>query len=193
MEGSNKHKVSKVGFFKKLSRHSWKLKFYWSSLRWKRVHLPVSFMDDVVFRIVSLFEAIVLVLSACVFYLFFGCHFWWLWIQYNSDHSHFLCILLLCVAFFLFPFSSFLWCSVLWVPTCITCLMKIYEAKKMKVFFFLLDLFEGWFPRKKGSRFNGNNWLLHSEGGLWIGIAFASSSSLQCEAVSVHYFCVISL
>ncbi|KAK4262084.1 hypothetical protein QN277_027692 [Acacia crassicarpa] len=52
-------KVFKVGFFKKLSRHSWRLKFYWSSLRWKRIHLPVSFMDDVVFKIVSLFKPVV--------------------------------------------------------------------------------------------------------------------------------------
>ncbi|KAK4271815.1 hypothetical protein QN277_020450 [Acacia crassicarpa] len=73
MEG--KRKVFKVGFFKKLSRHSSRLKFYWSALRWKRIHLPVSFMDNVVFRIVSLFEAIVLVLSLAFFYLYFGCHF----------------------------------------------------------------------------------------------------------------------
>ncbi|KAL2316815.1 hypothetical protein Fmac_030691 [Flemingia macrophylla] len=44
--------------------------------RWKRVHLlQTTIMDTVVFKILSLAEALVLVSTLCFFYLCCGCHF----------------------------------------------------------------------------------------------------------------------
>ncbi|KAI6703463.1 hypothetical protein NL676_012599 [Syzygium grande] len=56
---------------------SWwaRVKFLGSAFRWKRVNIQLSFFDDVVFKLVSILEAIVLVSTLCFFYLFCGCHF----------------------------------------------------------------------------------------------------------------------
>ncbi|KAF8031099.1 hypothetical protein BT93_D0327 [Corymbia citriodora subsp. variegata] len=56
---------------------SWwaRLKFLGSAFRWKRVNIQLSFFDDVVFKLVSVLEAIVLVSTLGFFYLFCGCHF----------------------------------------------------------------------------------------------------------------------
>ncbi|GLU22703.1 hypothetical protein SLE2022_387590 [Rubroshorea leprosula] len=66
MSKSNK----RWALFKRLSL---RLKLLGSAFKGKRLHL--SFMDDVLFRIVSVFEAIVLVVALCFFYLCCGCHF----------------------------------------------------------------------------------------------------------------------
>lgn len=69
-------------FFKRLQKKessigSGRLKFLWSAaFKWKRLtNLPASFMDNVVFKVVSAFEAILLVLSVSFFYLCCGCKF----------------------------------------------------------------------------------------------------------------------
>ncbi|WJX46764.1 hypothetical protein P8452_33530 [Trifolium repens] len=64
-------------FLKKLKKETLRLKFLWSSsvFKWNRLTLPVSFMEDVVFKVVSAFEAVVLVLTLCFFYLCCGCSF----------------------------------------------------------------------------------------------------------------------
>ncbi|XP_035544743.1 uncharacterized protein LOC108990492 [Juglans regia] len=62
--------------FKKLRGQNWRWKFFFgSAFRWKRLNLKLSFVDDLLFRIASLFEAIVLVARLCFFYLCCGCHF----------------------------------------------------------------------------------------------------------------------
>lgn len=65
-------------FFKRLRKETLRLKFLLPSLfKWKRLSaLQVSFMDNVVFKVLSAFEAIVLVFRACFFYLCCGCNFW---------------------------------------------------------------------------------------------------------------------
>lgn len=63
-------------FFKRLRKESLRWKFLWPAFKLKRLTLPVSFVNDVVFKVVSAFEAIVLVLTVCFFYLCCGCSFW---------------------------------------------------------------------------------------------------------------------
>jgi len=64
---------------KRLRKEALRLKFWWKSsssvFKWNRLTLPVSFIEDVVFKVVSAFEAIVLVLTLCFFYLCCGCSF----------------------------------------------------------------------------------------------------------------------
>ncbi|KAJ1396372.1 hypothetical protein SESBI_32591 [Sesbania bispinosa] len=62
-------------FFKRLKKESLRWKFMLPAFKWKRLSLPASFLHDVVFMILSVLEAIVLVLKACFFYLCFGCKF----------------------------------------------------------------------------------------------------------------------
>ncbi|KAL5577193.1 hypothetical protein UlMin_018892 [Ulmus minor] len=57
---------------------SWRLRWkflFGSAFKWKRVNLKLSFFDDVLFRVVSVFEAIVLVITVGFFYLCCGCNF----------------------------------------------------------------------------------------------------------------------
>ncbi|KAG6642188.1 hypothetical protein CIPAW_09G126200 [Carya illinoinensis] len=73
---SNKTLIS----FKKLRAETLRWKFFFgssfkSAFRWKRLNLKLSFVDDLLFRIASVFEAIVLVARLCFFYLCCGCHF----------------------------------------------------------------------------------------------------------------------
>ncbi|KAI9114646.1 hypothetical protein K1719_014344 [Acacia pycnantha] len=46
-----------------------------SSFRWKRMDLQTTIMDTVVFKILSVVEAVVLVSTLCFFFLCCGCHF----------------------------------------------------------------------------------------------------------------------
>ncbi|KAG6387096.1 hypothetical protein SASPL_152279 [Salvia splendens] len=71
-------------FYKRLktkdSSRSWRRKSKSSStgFRWKRkfsFSLRVWFVDNVLFKIVSIFEAGVLVTKLCFFYFCCGCHF----------------------------------------------------------------------------------------------------------------------
>ncbi|KAG6419314.1 hypothetical protein SASPL_121531 [Salvia splendens] len=66
-------------FFKKASGSGsawrWKLKTS-AGLRWKkRFNLHLWFIDDVLFKVVSAFEAVCLVSALCFFFLCCGCHF----------------------------------------------------------------------------------------------------------------------
>ncbi|GMN43300.1 hypothetical protein TIFTF001_012504 [Ficus carica] len=75
-------------FFRKLKKESssssatpppspppkrWRL--FGSAFKWRRLSLQLSFFDDVLFRVVSVLEAVVLVITLAFFYLFCGCHF----------------------------------------------------------------------------------------------------------------------
>lgn len=60
--------------FKKLSKESRPWRF--SAFRCKRLHLHTTIMDNVVFKIVSVVEGVILVSTVCVFYVCCGCHFW---------------------------------------------------------------------------------------------------------------------
>ncbi|CAA3000896.1 AF211538_1Avr9 Cf-9 rapidly elicited 180, partial [Olea europaea subsp. europaea] len=52
----------------------WKFKSS-TGLRWKRrFSLHLWFVDDILFKIVSIFEAIILVATLCFFFLCCGCH-----------------------------------------------------------------------------------------------------------------------
>jgi len=67
-------KKSSMLWLKKMKKEIWPWKF--SVFRWKRLdHLQTTFMDTVVFRILSVAEAVVLVSTVCFFYLCCGCHF----------------------------------------------------------------------------------------------------------------------
>ncbi|KAL8460885.1 hypothetical protein ACS0TY_031603 [Phlomoides rotata] len=69
-------------FFKRLNKKGngagfrwWKLKSS-AGLRWKkRFNLHIWFVDDILFKIVSVFEGIFLVSTVCVFFICCGCHF----------------------------------------------------------------------------------------------------------------------
>ncbi|CAA3014509.1 AF211538_1Avr9 Cf-9 rapidly elicited 180, partial [Olea europaea subsp. europaea] len=53
----------------------WKFKSS-TGLRWKtRFSLRLLFVDNILFKIVSIFEAIILVATLCFFFLCCGCHF----------------------------------------------------------------------------------------------------------------------
>jgi len=69
----------KRSLLKRLKKEALRLKFLWQSsssvFKWNRLTLSVSFMEDVVFKVVSAFEAAVLVLTLCFFYLCCGCSF----------------------------------------------------------------------------------------------------------------------
>lgn len=82
-------------FFKRLKRKDssagaghtrrWKSKSSTGS-RWKRkFNLRIWLLDTFLFKIVSIFEAVVLVSKLCFFYLCCGCHFWWLRIDRISQ------------------------------------------------------------------------------------------------------------
>ncbi|XP_044497539.1 uncharacterized protein LOC123219598 [Mangifera indica] len=43
--------------------------------KWKRLNLQLSFIDDICFKFLSVFEAVVLVSTLCFFFLCCGCHF----------------------------------------------------------------------------------------------------------------------
>ncbi|KAL3522667.1 hypothetical protein ACH5RR_015501 [Cinchona calisaya] len=52
----------------------WRFNSFSPGLRWKRRFTMHWFVDGFLFKIVSVLEAIILVLSLCFFYLFCGCH-----------------------------------------------------------------------------------------------------------------------
>ncbi|KAK6932230.1 hypothetical protein RJ641_001854 [Dillenia turbinata] len=63
----------KKGLFRRVTKQ-WRLKFVFSAFRWKRLNIQLSFLDDVLFKIVSVLEAIVLLSTLCFFFLCCGCH-----------------------------------------------------------------------------------------------------------------------
>ncbi|KAG8634661.1 hypothetical protein MANES_17G067900v8 [Manihot esculenta] len=74
---SSRRRKMKMWLFRKLKIKEswrWRFRFLGSAFNWKRIHFQLSFVDDVLFKIVSVFEAIVLVGSLCLFYLCCGCH-----------------------------------------------------------------------------------------------------------------------
>lgn len=80
-------------FKRSLRRESRKMKLLGSAFKWmrlRRTNLPISFLDDLLFKIVSILEAVVLVVSLCFFFLCFGCHFW------NFDFSLLISLFALC-------------------------------------------------------------------------------------------------
>ncbi|KAG6583910.1 hypothetical protein SDJN03_19842, partial [Cucurbita argyrosperma subsp. sororia] len=63
-------------FKRSLRRESSKMKLLGSAFKWKRLtNLQISFMDNLLFKIVSMLEGVVLVATLCFFFLCFGCHF----------------------------------------------------------------------------------------------------------------------
>ncbi|KAK6268510.1 hypothetical protein QUC31_012670 [Theobroma cacao] len=64
-----------VLFKRLIKKESWRWKFLGSAFKWKRLNIQLSFVDDVLFRIASVLEAIFLVATLCFFYLCCGCHF----------------------------------------------------------------------------------------------------------------------
>ncbi|XP_010241319.1 PREDICTED: uncharacterized protein LOC104585959 [Nelumbo nucifera] len=61
--------------FKNLGKYSWPWRFSSSAFRWRRLNFHLFILDDVLFKIISVFEAIILVSTLCFFYLCCGCHF----------------------------------------------------------------------------------------------------------------------
>ncbi|KAJ6894989.1 hypothetical protein NC652_028663 [Populus alba x Populus x berolinensis] len=75
---SKSSKKWKIWLFKRLKLKEswgWRLKFMGSAFKWKRLNLQLSFFDDLIFKLVSVLEAIVLVITLCFFFLCCGCHF----------------------------------------------------------------------------------------------------------------------
>ncbi|PRQ20573.1 hypothetical protein RchiOBHm_Chr7g0229651 [Rosa chinensis] len=64
-------------FRRSMRKESWSVrwKYLGSAFKFRPVNLQLSFYDNVVFKIVSVFEAIVLELSIAFFYLCCGCSF----------------------------------------------------------------------------------------------------------------------
>ncbi|KAB2026712.1 hypothetical protein ERO13_D06G205000v2 [Gossypium hirsutum] len=62
-------------FKRLLKKESWRWKYVLgSAFKWKRLHIHhFSFIDDLLFKIASIFEAIFLVSTLCFFYLCCGC------------------------------------------------------------------------------------------------------------------------
>jgi hypothetical protein len=73
-------KKRKMWLFKRLKmkeswRWRWRLRFLVSAFKWKRLKIQLSLLDDLLFKIISVLEAIVLVITLCFFFLCCGCHF----------------------------------------------------------------------------------------------------------------------
>ncbi|KAJ1385318.1 putative transmembrane protein [Sesbania bispinosa] len=60
-------------WLKKVWKELWPWRF--SAFRWKRLDLQTTIMDTVVFKILSVAEAVVLVSTLCFFYVCCGCKF----------------------------------------------------------------------------------------------------------------------
>ncbi|GMP47952.1 hypothetical protein CsSME_00015479 [Camellia sinensis var. sinensis] len=66
----------KVWSLKKVKKELWPWSL--SDFKWKKPNFQlqkISIVDDLLFRILSVFEAIVLVSTLCFFFLCCGCHF----------------------------------------------------------------------------------------------------------------------
>ncbi|CAN1167247.1 hypothetical protein LINPERPRIM_LOCUS34671 [Linum perenne] len=75
---TNEKRGSWISRRMKVNRESlkWRWKFLTSAFKWKRVNnLQISLVDDVLFKVVSALEAVVLVATVSFFYLCCGCHF----------------------------------------------------------------------------------------------------------------------
>ncbi|KAG4146356.1 hypothetical protein ERO13_D05G152400v2 [Gossypium hirsutum] len=64
-----------VLFKRFVTKEAWRWKCFGSAFKWKRLNIKRSFVDNVVFKLVSVLEAIYLVATLCFFYLCCGCHF----------------------------------------------------------------------------------------------------------------------
>ncbi|KAJ6979412.1 hypothetical protein NC653_027533 [Populus alba x Populus x berolinensis] len=72
---SSRRSKSSKKWLKLKESWGWRLKFMGSAFKWKRLNLQLSFFDDLIFKLVSVLEAIVLVITLCFFFLCCGCHF----------------------------------------------------------------------------------------------------------------------
>ncbi|CAB4273936.1 hypothetical protein PRUPE_3G175200 [Prunus persica] len=69
----NSKKEKAVWSLKKvISKELWPRKF--SVFKWKRLDFQTTIVDDVVFKVLSAVEVVVLVSTLCFFYLCCGCH-----------------------------------------------------------------------------------------------------------------------
>ena len=90
----NNTNSTRWAFFKRSFRkESRKMKLLGSGFKWKRLtSFQISFLDNFLFKIVSMLEGVVLGTTLCFFFLCFGCHFW---------NFRFLCFFLCFFFFFL--------------------------------------------------------------------------------------------
>ncbi|ESW30935.1 hypothetical protein PHAVU_002G194700 [Phaseolus vulgaris] len=65
----------KRSFLKRLKGESMRWNYLRAAFNWKRLSSPASFFNNVAFKILSLFEAVFLILIAAFFYLMCGCRF----------------------------------------------------------------------------------------------------------------------
>lgn len=63
---------------------------FFPTFKWKRLDFQMAIVDGVVFKIVSVVEAVVLVSTLCFFYLCCGCHIWFLFFFTVSNVHSFL-------------------------------------------------------------------------------------------------------
>nr|KJB57280.1 hypothetical protein B456_009G156500 [Gossypium raimondii] len=61
-----------VLFKRFMTKEAWRWKCFGSAFKWKRLNIKRSFVDNVVFKLVSVLEAIYLVATLCFFYLCCG-------------------------------------------------------------------------------------------------------------------------
>ncbi|KAJ8774042.1 hypothetical protein K2173_009473 [Erythroxylum novogranatense] len=72
--GGKRRRLWMFGKLKLKGAWRWRWSFWKSAFKWKRHTFQLSLIDDLMFKIVSVFEAIVLVANLCFFYLCCGCH-----------------------------------------------------------------------------------------------------------------------
>lgn len=81
-----------------------KVKLLGSAFKWRRVtNLQISFVDDLLFKIVSMLEAVVLGGALCFFFLCCGCHFW-------NSIPHF--VFSFSCPFFYWIICQYFWCFI---------------------------------------------------------------------------------
>lgn len=62
---------------------------FFPTFKWKRLDFQMAIVDGVVFKIVSVVEAVVLVSTLCFFYLCCGCHIWFLFLLFHRFNCSF--------------------------------------------------------------------------------------------------------
>ncbi|XP_050936489.1 uncharacterized protein LOC127144488 [Cucumis melo] len=73
---SNNNATRWTIFKRSLRKESRKMKLLGSGFKWKRLtNFQISFLDNFLFKIVSMLEGVVLGTTLCFFFLCFGCHF----------------------------------------------------------------------------------------------------------------------
>ncbi|PIA51830.1 hypothetical protein AQUCO_01000009v1 [Aquilegia coerulea] len=71
--GKKKWSLKKIS--KEVWPRRWRLFSSYGGFKWKRLDFKKSFLDNFIFGIISVFEAIVLVATVGFFYCFCGCNF----------------------------------------------------------------------------------------------------------------------